>query len=119
MMHPHELTKYQRRFPLHYHYVVQALADDREWKRGRRDLDFVIASNKRVIKALVEIYDLCCLDEAERKRIRETFRKLTARQGGRLAPYYDELHRTMRSRLREHKLMVRCGLDRPDETRST
>src|SRR5262245_45742136 len=114
---PRQLAKWKRRFPLHYDYVVQAFADDAQHRRGRRDLDFVLACNKRAISALVEIYDIYCLNEAERKRIRDSFRKIMARHDGRLAPYYDELHRAMRSRLREHKIMVRWGLDAPDEPR--
>jgi hypothetical protein len=114
MIHPHQLTKYQRRFPLFYDFVVQALADDRECKRGNRDLEFVLATNRHAIDALVLIYDLYCHDEAERKRVRSSFRKIVARHDGRLAPYYHELHSAIRSRLHEHKMMVRWGLDAPD-----
>ena len=114
---PRQLAKWRRRFPLHYDFVVQAFADDAQHKRGRCDLDFVLASNERAITGLVQIYDLCCLNEAERKRIRDSFRKIMARHDGRLAPYYRELHAAIRSRLREHKLMVRWGLGPPDEPR--
>ena len=117
MIHPHQLAKYQRRFPLFYDFVIQALDHDREWKRGRRDLEFVLATNKHAIDALVCVYDLCCRDEVERKRVRNSFRRIVARHGGRLAPYYDDLHRAIRSRLREHEMMVRHGLDPADEPR--
>jgi hypothetical protein len=76
-----------------------------------------LACNRRAINLLVEVYDLYC-HEGERKRLRESFRRIVARNGGRLAPYYDQLYRTMRSRLSEHELMVRVGLDPPDEQRS-
>jgi hypothetical protein len=118
MIHPHQLAKIKARFKLHYPDYVQMLADCAEWERGRCDLEFVLECNKRAICTLVEIYDMSCLDEWERKRLRQSFRRIVARQGGRLAPYYNELHRTMRSRLKEHDLMVRCGLDPPDEPRS-
>ena len=117
MIPPHQLAKLQRRFPLHYPDFVQALADYAEARRGRCDLEFVLACNRRAINTLVEIYDMCCLDEYERRRLRESFRRIVARHAGRLAPYYDQLHRTMRSRLYEHEMMVRCGLDPPDEPR--
>ena len=116
MIHPHQLASWQRRFPFCYPDVVQAHADHAEWKRGRCDLDFVLACNKRAITTLVEVYDLYCND-AERKRLRNSFRKIVARHGGRLAPYYDELHRSIRSRLSEHDLMVKHGLDPADEPR--
>jgi hypothetical protein len=115
MIHPHQLAKLKARFKLHYHDVVQAISDYAEARRGRDDLEFVLACNRRAITTLVEIYDMSCLDEWERKRLRDSFRRIVARQGGRLAPYYHELHRTMRSRLYEHEMMVRCGLDAPDE----
>jgi len=118
MIHPHQLAKWQRRFPFHYDCFVQAVADDAQQRRGRRDLDFVLACNRRAIQLMVEVYDLYC-HESERKRLRESFRKIVARHGGRLAPYYHELHRTMRSRLSEHELMVRVGLDPPDEARAS
>lgn|SRR5215469_1466177 len=111
---PHTLASWQRRFQFCYSDVVQAHADFSEAKRGRCDLDFVLAANKRAISALVEIYDLYSHD-AERKRLRRSFRKIVARHGGRLAPYYTELHRLIRSRLYEHNMMVRCGLDPEDE----
>jgi hypothetical protein len=116
MIHPYTLASWQRRFTFCYPDVVQAHADLAEWKRGRCDLDFVLAANKRAIYALVEIYDLYSHDW-QRKRIRNSFRKIVARHGGRLAPYYDDLHRTIQSRLREHEMMVRCGLDPADEPR--
>ena len=69
MIHPHQLASWQRRFKFCYSDVVQAHADQAEWKRGRCDLDFVIAANKRAIYALVEIYDLYSHDN-ERKPLR-------------------------------------------------
>jgi hypothetical protein len=116
MIHPHQLASWQRRFPFCYPDVVQAHADHAEYKRGRCDLDFVLAANKRAIYALVEIYDLYSHDN-ERKRLRDSFRRIVARNGGRLAPYYDDLHRAIRSRLNEHDMMVRHGLDPADEPR--
>jgi hypothetical protein len=117
MIHPHQLANWQRRFPFHYDCFVQLVADDAQQRRGRRDLDFVLACNKRAINLLVEVYDLYC-HEGERKRLRESFRRIVARHGGQLAPYYDQLHASMRSRLSEHEMMVRCGLDPPDDPQS-
>jgi hypothetical protein len=116
MVPPHQLASWQRRFPFHYDDFVQMVADDAQAKRGRCDLEFVLECNKRAITTLVEVYDLYCND-AERKRLRNSFRKIVARHGGRLAPYYDELHRSIRSRLSEHDLMVKHGLDPADEPR--
>jgi len=117
MIHPHQLAKMKARFKLNYPDFIQMVADDAQQRRGRCDLEFVLACNRRAIQTLVEIYDMSCLDEYERKRLRDSFRRIVARHGGRLAPYYNELHRTMRSRLYEHEMMVRCGLDPPDEPR--
>jgi hypothetical protein len=63
---------------------------------------------------MVELYDFQC-HEDERRRLRQSFRRIVARHGGRLAPYYNDLHRLIRSRLSEHEMMVRQGLDPPDE----
>jgi hypothetical protein len=115
LIHPHQLAKIKARFKLNYPDFIQMVADDAQQRRGRNDLEFVLACNRRAIRTLVEIYDMSCLDEYERKRLRQSFRRIVARKGGRLAPYYRELHRTMRSRLYEHEMMVRCGLDPPDE----
>jgi hypothetical protein len=117
MIHPHQLAKVKARFKLHYPDFIQMVADDAQARRGRRDLEFVLACNRRAIQTLVEIYDMSCLDEWERKRLRQSFRRIVARQGGRLAPYYHELHTAIRSRLYEHDMMVRHGLDPADEPR--
>jgi hypothetical protein len=116
LINPRQLTTWKRRFTFCYPDIVQAHADYAEWKRGRCDLDFVVAANERAISALVEIYDMYAHD-TERKRLRNSFRKIVARHGGRLAPYYDDLHASIRSRLKEHDLMVRHGLDPADEPR--
>lgn len=101
---------------LHNHLCDQVVADYADIKLGRRDLHFVVEANRRAIDLMVLLYDICANDD-ERKTIRDSFRQIMRRHSGRLAPYYDELHAPMRTRLREHKMYVRCGLDAPDEPR--
>jgi hypothetical protein len=55
MIHPHQLAKWQRRFPFHYDCFVQLVADDAQQRRGRNDLEFVLACNRRAIQLMVEV----------------------------------------------------------------
>jgi hypothetical protein len=112
----HTVAKWKAALPLHYQLGVQAVADYAEYQAGRRDLDFVVEANRRAVDTMVLLYDLCANDD-ERKLIRNCFREIMAQPKGRLAPYYPQLHASIRTRLREHKMYARCGLDPPDEPR--
>jgi hypothetical protein len=96
---------------------MRTLDDYIAYKRGRRDLDFIVAASDRAIEGLCSLYDIAATPD-ERKMMRGIFREIMTRERrGRLAPFCDELHLPLRIRLREHKMYVRCGLDPPDEPR--
>ena len=107
------LARWKEALPLLHGNIVRTIADAKEYINGRRDLDFLVAAETRAIEGLVALYDLAA-DEDGRKVMRKEFRKIMKRHRGRLAPYYPELHAPLRTRLREHKMFVICGLDPPD-----
>jgi len=107
------LARWKEALPLLHGNIERTIADAKEYINGRRDLDFLVAAESRAIDGMVALYDLAA-DEDGRKVMRKEFRKIMKRHRGRLAPYYPELHAPLRTRLREHKMFVICGLDPPD-----
>jgi hypothetical protein len=105
------IAKWKAAMPLTYQLGVHSLYDYIEFKRGRRDFDFIVEAIWHEIKGLVVLYDIVA-NEAERKRMRKSFREIMTRR-----PIFLELYEPIRQRLREHKMFVRCGLDPPDEPR--
>jgi hypothetical protein len=109
------IANWKAALPLHHWSVVRSVDDYIAYKLGRRDLDFVIEAERRAIEGLIVLYDLVATDD-EKKDMRKVFRDIMSRRRG-LAPFCDELYAPLRTRLREHKMYVRCGLDPPDEPR--
>ena len=107
------LARWKEALPLLHGNIERTIADAKEYINGRRDLDFLVAAESRAIDGMVALYDLAA-DEDYRKVMRKEFRQIMKRHRGRLAPYYPELHAPLRTRLREHKMFVICGLDPPD-----
>jgi hypothetical protein len=105
------IAKWKAAMPLTYQLGVRSLYDYIEFKRGRRDFDFIVEATWREIEGLVVLYDIVA-NEAERKRMRKSFREIMTRR-----PIFLELYEPIRTRLREHKMFVKCGLDPPDEPR--
>jgi hypothetical protein len=103
-----EVARWKAAMPLTYQLGVRSLRDYIEIKRGRRDFDFIVETTWREIEGLVVLYDIVA-NEAERKRMRKSFREIMTRQ-----PIFLELYEPIRTRLREHKMYVICGLDPPD-----
>jgi hypothetical protein len=107
------LARWEAALPLHHGNIERTIADAIQYIHGRRDLNFLVAAEQHAIEGMVVLYDLVA-DHHYRKVMRKEFRKMMKRHRGRLAPYYPELHTPLRTRLREHKMFVLCGLDAPD-----
>jgi hypothetical protein len=104
------IANWKAKMPLTYHVNVRSLFNHIEYKRGRRDFNFIFEAMERAIEGLVVLYDLVANDE-ERKVMREAFREIMARYDATPYPY---LLAPIRTRLREHKMYVIFGLDPPD-----
>jgi hypothetical protein len=102
------LDRWRTALPLHHHLIVQSVANYVEMKRGRRDPEFLFEVERHSVQHLTVLYDMVATPD-ERKALRKWFREIMSR-----ARRFAELHAPLRTRLREHKLFVMCGLDPPD-----
>ena len=102
------LDRWHAALPLVHHFAIQSVANYVEMKRGRRDPEFLFEVERHSVDHLIALYDLVATPD-ERKALRKWMRKIMWR--GRK---YAALHEPLRTRLREHKMFVMCGLDPPD-----
>jgi hypothetical protein len=102
------MDRWRTALPLHHHLIVQTVANYVEIKRGRRDREFLFEVERHTVQHLTTLYDMVATPD-ERKKMRKYFREIMSRYRR-----FAELHGPLRTRLREHKMFVICGLDPPD-----
>jgi hypothetical protein len=101
------LDRWRAALPFHYDLLEQTLLNYVEMKCGRRDPEFLFEVERHSVHHLVVLYDMVA-NEDERMALRKWFRQLM--RGRR----FFEIRAPLRTRLREHKMFVMCGLDPPD-----
>jgi hypothetical protein len=109
---PEHVARLQRRYPIHWREILDAMEADVIIQRGGGHPRFIVLSCYRTWELMLGMYDLACPTEQHRQRWRRSFRELLAQH-----PIVDEMFPAFRWRLNEHDMFVKHGMDEldPDE----
>ena len=108
---PERLARWKRRYPIHWHQILDMLEADAIIKRGGAHPRFIRLTCYRTWELFLSMYDLAT-PEKDKPKMRRRFRQLLAE-----CPQTDRYFPHFRQRLNEHKMFVKHGLEPldPDE----
>lgn|SRR5262249_38083104 len=106
---PERLARWKRRYPVHWHEILQVFHDDALIRRGGADWEFRRKACDRVLRLCIELYDMACPTDKHKQDLRRRFRLLL-----REYPSIDLFNRGFQQRLSEHEGWVAQGMEEPD-----